>query len=177
MWTLTQRETTVAEDRPRTVRRLQAFTRRLRARWPRLKWLLVIEWHPGGHGWHAHMVVDRWLPKAVLEDLWGWGFVDARRLKVNGSSTSPEAVRKAAAYVAKYVTKPGAEGSPEHVAGDHRYLRPLGMTWTEVEAEGDFEQLVRIAWEWWPGGIGWLWWSGDDPEWRGPRTLAMRRST
>lgn len=141
---------------------------------PSLKWLAVLEWHPGGHGWHVHMVVDRFVRKDVIEDLWGYGFVDARRIVVKGDTTSMASVRKASAYVAKYVSKPPPEGAPAHVSGDHRYLRPLGMSWTEVEAEGTFEALLAIAWGWWPTGIGWYWWSADEPSWRGCRTLALR---
>lgn len=174
MFTLTLRAATTAEERPLVVRKVQAFTRRLRARWPRLRWLAVLEWHPGGHGWHVHMVCNRWLPKAVLADLWGWGFVDARRIKVRGDSTSMAAARKAASYVAKYVSKAVGDGAPEHVAGDHRYLRPLGMTWTEVEAEGTFERLINVAWGWWPTAVSWMWWSGDESSWKGPKCLVIR---
>ena len=174
MWTLTQRDETAADDRPMVVRRVQAFTRRVRARWPKLRWLAVLEWHPGGHGWHVHMVVDRFVPKAVLADLWGWGFVDARRIAVRGDSTTMAATRKAAAYVAKYVAKDPAPGAPAHVSGDHRYLRPLGMTWTEVTAEGDFEQMLNLAWHWWQTPPSWLWHSSQEPKWRGPSCLVIR---
>jgi hypothetical protein len=174
MFTLTLREATTAEQRPLVVRRVQAFTRRVRSRFPRWKWLAVLEWHPGGHGWHVHLVVDRFLPKALVADLWGWGFVDARRIKVRGDSSSMAATRKAAAYVAKYVAKGGDDAAPPHVAGDHRYLRPLGLTWTEVEAEGEFGDLVAMVWNYWGVPPSWLWWSGDDDRWRGPKVLVLR---
>lgn len=174
MWTLTMRDATTADERPMVVRRVQAFTRRCRNRWPSLRWLAVLEWHPGGHGWHVHMVVDRWVPKQLLADLWGWGFVDARRIAVRGDSTTMAATRKAAAYVAKYVSKDAAPGAPAHVPGDHRYLRPLGMTWSELEGEGTFEELLAVAWSWWPTSISWTWWSGDEPKWRGPKCLVLR---
>jgi hypothetical protein len=176
MWTLTLREATVAEDRPGVVRKVQAFTRRLRVRFPRLRWLAVLEWHPGGHGWHVHMVVDRFVAKTTLADLWSHGFVDARRISVKGDSSSAQARSRAASYVAKYVAKPAGEGAPAHVKGDHRYLRPLGMTWTEVEAEGDFERLVAVAFGWWPAGIGWMWASHTAADWRGPPCVVMRRA-
>lgn len=174
MVTLTMRESTTADQRPLVVARVQAFCRRLRRRWPRLKWLAVLEWHPGGHGWHVHMVVDRFLAKATLADLWGWGFVDVRRISVRGDSTSQAATRKAATYVAKYVSKDAGEGAPAHVPGDHRYLRPLGMTWVELHHEGEFAECVRIAWSFWKQPVSWLWWSGDDDRWRGPRVLCLR---
>lgn len=174
MWTLTLRESTTAEQRPKVVRRVQQFTRRCRRRWPTLHWLAVLEWHPGGHGWHVHMVVDRYVPKALVAELWGWGHVDTRRIAIKGDSSTTAAARKAGAYVAKYLTKPADDGAPAHAPGDHRYLRPLGMTWTEVEAEGTFDELLRLAWTWWRQPVTWLWYSGQDDRWRGPRCLVLR---
>lgn len=175
MWTLTLSASTTAGERPLVVRKVQQFTRRLRKVLPRVKWLAVLEWHPGGHGWHVHMVVDRFVAKVLVADLWGWGFVDTRRITTKGDTTSLGAARRAGQYVAKYLTKRDDSGAPAHVAGDHRYLRPLGMHWTEVECEGEFAHLVALAWHWWPGQIiGWMWWSGDDTSWRGPRVLSLR---
>lgn len=174
MWTLTMAKASTADQRPLVVRRVQQFTRRVRKRWPGLKWLAVLEWHPGGHGWHVHMVVSEYRPKAAIADMWGWGFVDTRLIRPKGEGTSMAAARKAAQYVAKYVTKPADSSAPAHVPGDHRYLRPLGMTWTEIEAEGEFADLVAMAWGWWRQPVTWMWWSGSDDTWRGPRVLCIR---
>lgn len=174
MLTLTLARPTVAEERPVVVRYVQQFTRRLRRRFPALRWLAVLEWHPKGHGWHVHLVVNRFIPKALVSDLWGHGFVDARRITEHGDTTSINAARKAGQYVAKYLTKAADSSAPAHVAGDHRYLRPLGMKWTEVESEGSFADLVKLAWDWWPTPPTWLWWSGSDDTWRGPRVLCLR---
>jgi hypothetical protein len=173
MWTLTIAERTTADDRPVVVRRVQAFCRRVRRRFPRLTWLAVLEWHPGGHGWHVHMVVDRFVPKALVSELWGWGFVDCRLITPKGSESQLSGARKAAAYVAKYLSK-GEEGSgPAHVKGDHRYLRPLGLKWTEVEAEGEFARLVELVWSH-LRTVTWLWHSGSHEGWRGPSCLVLR---
>lgn len=175
MWTLTLEQATRADQRSLVVRKVQQFTRRVRTRFPKLKWLAVLEWHPGGHGWHVHMVVDRFVPKALIAEMWGWGFVDARLITQKGDSGSMGAARRAGQYVAKYLTKKADSAAPAHVAGDHRYLRPLGMGWTEVECEGEFGDMVRLAWGWWSrAAITWIWWSGDDPDWRGPRVLSLR---
>jgi len=174
MWTLTLAEQTYDHQRPEVVRRVQGFTRRLRRSYPRLVWLAVLEWHPGGHGWHVHMVVDRYVPKDTIRRLWGWGHVDARRITVKGDSTTLQATRKAASYVAKYVTKDQGEGAPPHEPGDHRYLRPLGLTWTELRGEGEFSDLVRMVWGYWRTAPAWCWWSGTDESWRGPSCLVLR---
>jgi hypothetical protein len=174
MWTLTLAEATTAEQRGLVVARLQAFVRRCRARWPRLQWLAVLEWHPGGHGWHVHMVVNRFVPKHLVTSLWGWGHVDTRRISVKGNSTSMEATRKAGTYVAKYLTKRPGDDSPDHEHGDHRYYRPRGMKWTEIRAEGEWADMITVVWSYWGRPPTWVWWSGSDQEWRGPSCVVLR---
>lgn len=175
MWTLTLAEATSAEQRGEVVHKVQLFVKRVRRRFRRIKWLAVLEWHPGGHGWHVHMVVDRFVPKELVGDLWGWGFVDTRLIRPKGEATSASAARKAAQYVAKYLGKgEGEHEQPPHERGDQRYLRAEGLGITEVHAEGSFGDLVRLMWSWWPSGIGWAWWSGTDPEWRAPPVLVVR---
>lgn len=175
MLTLTQREATTAQQRPEVLHRVQLFVKRLRRRVPRLKWLAVLEWHPGGHGWHVHMVVDRFLPKALVAECWGHGFVDARLIRPKSGAGGRAAVRQAATYVAKYLGKgEGEHEQPPHERGDQRYLRAEGMHVTELAAEGTFEQLVELAWEWLGGRVGWAWWSGGADEWRGPPVLVLR---
>lgn len=154
---------------------VQTFVKRVRRRFRGFKWLAVLEWHPGGHGWHVHMVVDRFVPKALLAELWGHGFVDARLIRPKGEATSRANGRKAGQYVAKYLGKgEGQHEQPPHERGDQRYLRAEGMTITEVHAEGSFQELVEIAKNWWPEGIGWVWSSGTEPEWRGPPVVTFR---
>jgi hypothetical protein len=119
------------------------------------------------------MCIDRFVAKALLAELWGHGFVDVRRITVKGDPKSLSSARRAAQYVAKYLTKSEDPSSPPHVKGDHRYLRPLGMSWTEVEAEGEFSDLVALAWAH-LRIVTWLWYSGTAPDWRGPSCLVLR---
>ena len=175
MWTLTQAETTTAEQRGEVVRRLQIAVKRLRRRVSGLKWLAVIEWHPGGHGWHVHMVVDRFIAKATMAECWTWGFVDARLIRPKSGAGGRAAVRQAASYVAKYLGKgEGEHEQPPHERGDQRYLRAEGMQVTELTGEGSFEHLLTLAWEYFPSGIGWCWWSGAADDWRGPPVMVLR---
>jgi len=174
MWTLTLRRTTLAEDRPAVVRLVQAFTRKVRDHWPRLRWLAVLEWHPGGHGWHIHVVVNKYVPKPWIQANWRAGFVDVRRITVKGDSTSRQAVSKAASYLAKYVSKDPPEGAPPHLPGEHRYYRPLGLSLTELVAEGSYEEMVQLAWTYFPAGVGWVWHSSMADDWRAPPVLVMR---
>jgi len=173
MVTLTLARSTMAEDRPTVVRMVQGFTRRLRAASPRTVWLAVLEWHPGGHGWHVHVCISRFLPKALLAELWPHGFVDGRRITVRGDAKSLSAARRAGQYVAKYLTKSQAETAPAHVKGDHRYLRPLGLKWTELLAEGAHSDLVALVVAH-LGSVTWAWYSGTDETWRCPATWCFR---
>lgn len=174
MWTLTLREETTADERPIVVLKLQQFLRRVRLELPHVVWLAVLEWHPGGHGWHIHIVVNRFVPKQWIQTNWKHGFVDVRRISVKGDSSSRQAVSKAASYLAKYVSKPAPEGAPPHVPGDHRYFRPLGLALTELVAEGSYEDMVRLAWEYFPAGVGWIWHSNQSEGWRAPPVLVLR---
>lgn len=174
MWTLTLRDQTLPEERPIVVLKLQQFLRRVRLELPQVVWLAVLEWHPGGHGWHIHIVVNRFVPKQWISANWKHGFVDVRRISVKGDSSSRQAVSKAASYLAKYVTKEPPAGTPPHVPGDHRYLRPLGLGLTELIAEGSYEEMVALAWTYFPTGVGWLWHSQSDSGWRAPPVLVLR---
>lgn len=175
MWTLTQAEATTAEQRGEVVRRFQLFVKRLRHRYPRLRWLAVLEWHPQGHGWHIHMVVNRWLPKSVMAETWGHGFVDARLIRPKGECTGRAAARQAASYVAKYLGKGGDDDhpSPAHEKGQQRYLRSEGLDVTEVCGEGEYQALLAWLWEA-LGDVSWVWWSGAADGWRGPPVLVVR---
>lgn len=174
MWTLTLRAATIPEDRPVVVLKLQQFLRRVRLELPHVVWLAVLEWHPGGHGWHIHVVVNKFVPKQWIQSNWKAGFVDVRRITVKGDSSSRQAVSKAASYLAKYVSKDPPPGAPAHVPGDHRYYRPLGLSLTELIAEGSFEEMVSLAWTYFPAGVGWVWHSSMADDWRAPPVLIMR---
>lgn len=107
-----------------------------------LPYLWVPEWHPGGHGLHAHFAVGEFIARGKIEAAWGHGFIHIKLLGdlPVGSGTVAEA-RKAAAYLAKYVSKAPAAGS-----GLHRYrpadgfqpakVRVWGRTADEAIAEG-----------------------------------------
>lgn len=172
MWTLTFRESTTVEQRPEVVKRLGEFGKRLARRMPGIRWLAVLELHPGGHGWHVHMLVSRYVPKEIVRKIWGHGHIDVRSIAGRGVVDSLSAARKAAAYASKYVSK-DADKTPR-APGEHRYYRSESMPITVIEYEGDFVSAVTMVWGHFNQRIGWVWWSGDDDKWRGPRVLAVR---
>jgi hypothetical protein len=169
---LTFARPTSVSDRPWVVSMLQAFGKRLARRMPGIRWLAVLELHPGGHGWHVHMVVSRYVPKAIVRAIWHHGHIDVRLIAGPGVKDSLSAARKAASYVAKYIAKD--VGATPRERGEHRYYRSESMPITVIEAEGEFVTLVTQVWAHFGNRIGWVWWSGDDPDWRGPRVLAIR---
>jgi hypothetical protein len=145
---------------------LARFFRRLRRNGQPFPYLWVPEWHPGGHGLHAHFAVGQFIPRRAIEQAWGHGFVHITLLGdlPVGAGVRGEA-RLAARYLAKYVGKDlgGSE------AGLHRY---------EV-AQGFQPKIVPIRAESGTEALGWasivmsatpahVWWSRDEEEWAGP---------
>jgi hypothetical protein len=80
----------------------------------------VPQWHPGGHGLHAHFAVGRFVPRGLIERCWGQGFVHIKLLGglPVGSGELAEA-RLAARYLAGYAGRD--LGDERRLAGLHRY--------------------------------------------------------
>lgn len=131
-------------------------------------YLWAPEWHPGGHGLHAHFAVGRWIARGAIEDAWGRGFVHIKLLGdlPVGAGTLGEA-RLAARYLAKYVGKDLASGGQP--SGLHRYEvgqgfqpRTVRITGTSAdEVIGGAETFMGTA----PERV---WRSGDQEGWAGP---------
>ena len=69
-------------------------------------YLWVPEWHPGGHGLHAHFAVGRYIKRSLIEESWGHGFVHIKLLgDLPVGSGSLEEARLAARYLGKYAAK------------------------------------------------------------------------
>jgi hypothetical protein len=145
---------------------LGRFFRRLRGDGEPFPYLWVPEWHPGGHGLHAHFAVGRFIHRRAIERAWGHGFVHITLLGdlPVGAGVLGEA-RLAARYLAKYVGKDLGETA----AGLHRY---------EV-AQGFQPKVVPIRAETATEALGWasivmsgtpvhVWWSRDQEDWTGP---------
>jgi hypothetical protein len=170
--TVTFAEKTTTDDRATVARTLAGFFRRLKARYPGLHYLYVLEEHPGGHGYHSHAAVNMWLDPVVVRECWGHGFIDIRRIKTKGRGTLLEQSRMAGRYIAKYATK--SEDAGRHMGG-HRYERSQGEPIPEVRIECDSwaaaEAWLRGKLR---GAVVWQWASDDDDDaWKGPRTLVL----
>lgn len=60
-----------------------------------LRYLMVFEQHGSGR-WHVHIIFNTTFPKEVLEDTWGFGYCNAKKIYNT---------KNLGAYVSKYLTK------------------------------------------------------------------------
>ena len=149
---------------------LAAFFRELRGGLDagRLPYVWVPQWHPGGHGLHAHFAVGRYVPRGLIEGAWGRGFVHIKLLDglPVGSGVLAEA-RLAARYLARYV---GRELEDERrLAGLHRYEVAQGFQPAKVECYGaSAEDVIERASGYMGAGPERVWLSSSVEGWRGP---------
>jgi hypothetical protein len=147
---------------------LGTFFRRLRSSLgAALPYVWVPEWHPGGHGLHAHFAVGRYIGQGLIRDTWGHGHVHIKLLGnlPVGSGTRGEA-RLAARYLSKYLAKD--LGDAETV-GLHRYEVAQGFQPRTIALDGSTSDEV-LSWaktvmEAPPEHV---WQSRDQEDWTGP---------
>jgi hypothetical protein len=101
------------------------------------------EWHPGGHGLHVHFAVGRYVRERLIRHVWGRGITHIKRIQdlPVGSGTVEEA-RRAAGYLAKYVSKSLDE---DPTPGLHRYEVAQGFQPRVLPFNGDSEAAVIAA--------------------------------
>lgn len=91
-----------ADPDPKTISdRWTHFVKNLRHRYPGIRVIRVLQKHPGGHGWHVHALVDRWIPAAIAwkqAEMAGLGRIDLQMVSKQGR-------QKAIRYVCRYVTR------------------------------------------------------------------------
>ena len=133
-----------------------------------LPYLWVPQWHPGGHGLHAHFAVGRFIPRGLIEACWGHGFVHIKQLNglPVGSGELAEA-RLAARYLAGYAGRDlGDERRP---AGLHRYEVAQGFQPEKIECYGASAlDAIERASGYMGSQPGRVWLSLPVEGWRGP---------
>jgi hypothetical protein len=103
----------------------------------------VPEWHKTGHGLHLHFAVGRYVPRSLIEESWGHGFVHIKRLTdMPVGSTAKDRGRRAAGYLSKYVSKGFTDGT----GGLHRYevaqgFKPLVTRCEGVSVDDGLDQM------------------------------------
>jgi hypothetical protein len=147
---------------------LALFFRNLRAEiGEALPYAWVPEWHPGGHGLHAHFAVGRFVPYRMIERAWGHGIIHVKligNLPV-GSGARGEA-RIAGGYLAKYASKDFGE---KRIPGLHRYEVAQGFQPATIECYGpSAEEAIASASRYMGSAPERVWLSSSVEGWRGP---------
>jgi hypothetical protein len=108
---------------------LRRFYERFQKRYGRRPILGVIERGEKNGRLHVHLALNFYVPKPILEALWGHGFVDIRGPAGRRSRWQQRAL---AQYLAKYVSKSveadAQDDAKERAQGEHRYLVTQGFT-------------------------------------------------
>ncbi len=136
-----------------------------------LPYLWAPEWHPGGHGLHAHFAVGRWIAHGDIKRAWGRGHVHIKLLGdlPVGSGSLGEA-RLAARYLAKYVGKDLALGGQP--SGLHRYEVAQGFQPRGVPIHGtSADEVIDWAETYMGAPAERVWRSRDEQAWDGPPAL------
>lgn len=139
-----------------------------------LPYLWVPEWHKTDHGLHVHFAVGQYVPRRLIEEAWGRGFVHIKLLGdlAVGSGTWEEA-RRAAGYLSKYVTKTFTDPATR-VLGLHRYDVAQGFQPIKVRLWGTHaDSVIDQASEMLEARPSRVWRSGDEieVEWHGPPAI------
>lgn len=137
-----------------------------------LPYVWVPEWHHTDHGLHLHFAVGRFVPRSVLVEAWGRGWVHIKLIGNLPVGSGPMAqARVAAGYLAKYVAKSfqdEAEGR-ERPRGLHRYDVAQGFTprTTLIRGASQAEVIEHAS-----GAMGGppdvFWSSAEAEDWEGP---------
>ena len=126
----------------------------------------VPEWHPGGHGLHAHFTVGRYVRVSLIKEVWGRGIVYGKLIgDLPVGSGALEEARVAAGYLGKYLTKSFGE---ERLAGLHRYEVAQGFQPEKVPLRGvSDEDVIGQASELMGSQPARVWRSAEAEDWRG----------
>lgn len=132
-------------------------------------YLWVPELHPGGHGFHIHFAVGRFIKWTLLRDTWGRGRVHIKLIGdlPVGSGALGEA-RAAGRYLAKYAAK-DIYGDGACPAGWHRYEVAQGFQPESIECYGPtVADAIQTAATYMGASPSQCWLSAESEGWLGP---------
>ena len=128
------------------------------------------ELYPGGQGFPVHFAVGRFVPRGLIAEAWGRGFIKIRLhgdLPV-GSGVREEA-RRSARYLSKYLGK-GMAGA----VGLNRYDVARGFQpRSEPIAHPTEAGVIGEAADRMGGPPDYMWRSVNEPGWRAPQAVWM----
>jgi hypothetical protein len=135
LWTLTLADQ--SSDCAHVGRLVESFIRRLRAHTRcSIPYVWVLEEHKSGN-LHAHVAIDRFIPRAVLLRAWPHGFMFVTGARSKRSRGQHAGVAATARYVAKYVSKEvtgGAGRQSYRVAEGFQPIAIDGDAWSLDDA-------------------------------------------
>lgn len=137
-----------------------------------MPYMWVAEWHPGGHGLHAHAAVSRYISRGVLTRAWPHGFVHIKLIgDLPVGSGAWEESRRCGRYLGKYVAK-SLHG--ERWAGLHRYEVAQGFQPQVEKIDGrTLDQVIDAASRLMGRPPASVWKSTEQEDWDGPPCCAL----
>lgn len=132
-----------------------------------LPYVWVPQWHPGGHGLHAHFAVGRYIRQGAIRGAWPHGFTHIKLLgDLAVGSGALEEARLGARYLARYI---GREADGKKAPGLHRYEVAQGFQPGRVMIDGaSVDEVLGLASEWFKCAPSKLWRSDSEKDWHGP---------
>ena len=132
-----------------------------------LPYAWVPEWHKT-HGLHLHFAVGRFVPRGLIDEAWGRGFVHIKLLGNMGhGATSLDEARRAAGYLSKYVAKTFTE-TDARLLGLHRYDLAQGFQPAKVSLYArSRDGLIDLASQTLESPPSKVWTSDETPGWQG----------
>ncbi len=138
-----------------------------------IPYLWVPEFHPGGHGLHAHFVVGRFVKRGLIGQAWDRGIVHIKLIGdlPVGSGKLGEA-RQAARYLSPYISK-SVDDAERRDPGRHRYEVAQGFQLESLHVRGwTIDQAAGEASRHFGGMAPAVRWSSEEVEdWDAPPSL------
>jgi hypothetical protein len=122
------------------------------------------------HGLHVHFAVSTYVPRGLIEQAWGRGFIHIKLLSdLPVGSGKVEEARVAARYLSKYIGKGFDE---DRIPGLHRYEVAQGFQPTRELLTGRSAEAVLSAATLRIGSAPSIRWSSaSSPDWQGPPSV------
>lgn len=124
-----------------------------------------------------HFAVGRFIPVRQIRQVWGRGIVDMRLLSdLPVGSGSLEESRRAAGYLAKYVSKTFTHlGGSSRPAGMHRFDVGQGFKPRVMRLEGTGrDEVIAAAVGAMGGRPARTWFSDEEQDWKAPPALWLQ---
>lgn len=142
-----------------------------------LPYVWVPEWHKSDHGLHLHFAIGRFIPRSLINEAWGHGFVHIKQLSgVPAGSGGWGQSRRAAGYLSKYVAKTFDDSDDgKRPRGLHRFDRAQGFNPEVVRFHGvTAGDVTAQACELLGLGYSRAWSSDEADGWRGAPAIWLQ---